>query len=82
MTVADINFIIDLILSGTALMNWDGTYDVTGFTAAYPGLLALHPTQIKCPDGAVDYSPADVNDDGEINIGDVNTVIKIILGEY
>lgn len=81
-TVADINFIIDLILSGTALMNWDGTYDVTGFTAAYPGLLALHPTQIKCPDGAVDYSPADANDDGEINIGDVNTVIKIILGEY
>lgn len=79
-TIADLNFLINLIVQGVKLMEWDGTYDVIGFTAVYPyNYMALFPVQIECHGDAIDYSPADLNDDGEINIGDVNMLIDIIL---
>lgn len=78
-TVADLNFLIDLIFQGVKLIPWDGTCDLIGFTAAYPDELAVYPTWMDCHDAVIDYSPADINDDGEINIGDVNKLIDIIF---
>lgn len=78
-SIADVNYLIDLILKGTKVIDWDGTYDVTGFTAVYPAQIALYPVKIECHDDAVDYSEADLNNDGEINIGDLNKLIEMIL---
>ena len=80
-SIADVNYLIDLILRGTKVIEWDGTYDVTGFTAVYPEQIALYPVKIKCHGDAVDYSAADLNNDGEINIGDLNKLIEMILDQ-
>ncbi|MBR5725522.1 MAG: chitobiase/beta-hexosaminidase C-terminal domain-containing protein [Muribaculaceae bacterium] len=80
-SVADVNYLIDLILRGTKVIEWDGTYDVTGFTTIFQNRLELIPTRIQCPDDAVDYSAADLNNDGEINIGDLNKLIEMILDQ-
>jgi len=78
-SIVDVNCLIDLIFRGVKLMDWDGTYDVIGFTAVYPDQLGLYPIRIDCHGDAIDYSSADINGDGEINIGDVNRVIDVIL---
>ena len=78
-SIADVNCLIDLILRGTKVIEWDGTYDVTGFTAVCPEQIALYPVKIKCHGDAIDYSAADLNNDGEINIGDLNKLIEMIL---
>ena len=78
-TIADVNFLIDVIISHTGMIDWDGTYDMNGFIEVYYGTVEFTPTEIIFHGDAKDYSICDLNSDGEINIADVNDLINIIL---
>lgn len=78
-TIADVNFLIDVIISHTGMIDWDGTYDMNGFIEVYYGTVEFTPTEIIFHGDAKDYSVCDLNNDGEINIADVNDLINIIL---
>lgn len=79
--IADINEIIKRILEGKNTPEWvggDNTYDVIGFVMVYQGQVEIYPTEILHRGGKY-VLIGDVNDDGEVNIADVNHLIKIIL---
>ena len=81
--IADVNCIIELILKGEATYEWvggDGTYDVIGFVAVYRGQIEIIPIQIVEHGGRY-VLIGDVNDDGEVNIADVNYIINLILSD-
>ena len=79
-TIADIYFLIDHLMAGHTTTEREGTYDVTGFLTIYHEAVQLYPIDIAHHSPAYDYSSLDVNKDGEVNIGDVNTLIRYILG--
>ena len=79
--IADLNYIIDLILNPIEDLLY-GKYDITGFIAVHQNQLEIYPVKIvyhgnKC----LSCVWGDVNQDGETNIADVNYVINIILSE-
>ena len=84
--LADLNCLIDIILSGTIDYGWpaaDGAidqemaYDVTGFVAVYREELELYPISIV-PCGPNCVIMGDLNNDSEVNIADVNALIDHI----
>lgn len=79
-TIADINFLIDIILSSSRYKPWDGLYDVTGFVKIDGHELTITPCSVSCDGHGYDLSRVDINGDGEINIADVNELIEIIWG--
>lgn len=83
-TIADINRLIDMILSGTIEHEWlpwnpDGSsygYDVSGFLTIYNNELELYPITIDDHKEAVIIG--DTNFDGELNVADVNALVDYI----
>ena len=59
-------------------MGGDGTYDITGFLTVYRDQLEIYPVKIEHHGGKY-VLIGDLNDDGELNIADVNYLIDIIL---
>ena len=78
LTIADVNFLLDVIISHY-MSTWDGTYNMKGFIALYAGKYEFFPTQIDIHGEGKDYSSCDFNEDGEINIADVNALINFII---
>lgn len=91
--IADINCIIDVLFKGVPsyhTLNWlpddfdfDANYDVWGFINIYHDVIELYPIRIvrqnKSGPWPNPVNPWDVNDDGEINISDINCIIDYIL---
>ena len=70
-------------MKGETTHEWvggDGTCDVIGFVAVYRGQIEIIPIQIVEHGGRY-VLIGDVNDDGEVNIGDVNYIINLILSD-
>ena len=61
----------------------EGTHDVWGFLTVYNNKLQFYPISIdkEYPSPDSEYPKGDVNGDKEVNIGDLNMIISIILGE-
>lgn len=79
--IADIWELINRILTGRTSPEWvggDGTYDITGFLTVYRDQLEIYPVKIEHHGGKY-VLIGDLNDDGELNIADVNYLIDIIL---
>ena len=79
--IADIRDLINRILTGRYEHRWiggDGTYDISGFLMLYKEQLELCPVLIEYHDGQY-VLVGDVNEDGELNIADVNCIIRYIL---
>lgn len=79
--IADINDLIDRILSGRTQPEWvggDGTYDIIGFVTVYRGQIEIYPVKISHHGGHYVLT-GDINGDGELNIADVNCIIDYIL---
>ena len=79
--IADVNCVVDRILKGLTTPEWvggDGTYDVIGFVIVYRDRIEIIPIKIVHHGGKY-VLIGDVNGDGELNIGDVNAIIDIIL---
>ena len=78
--IADINALIDRILSGATVEPWpwgiDGRYYIEGFLTIYKGQMELYPVKI-IKYGTCLYG--DINGDGEVNIADINALIDYIL---
>ena len=73
--IKDINWIIDFILSGKELPERDW-WAVEGFLTVYRDNLELYPIRII---RYIDLNNPDVDDNGEVNIADVNKVVDVIL---
>ena len=86
LNIADINTLIDMILTGQIDYDWtwmpqsDGTmkWDVTGFLGVYNSLLELYPVEITPASGGI-HIVGDMNFDGELNIADLNALLDTIL---
>jgi hypothetical protein len=82
--IADINCLIDLIISGKTYYVdgvgvYNGLYDVEGFLTWYREELWLYPIRIG---GCLTYITrllGDINLDGEVNIADLNILVDIML---
>ena len=78
--IADVNCIIELILKGLVEDPLYGKYDVWGFLTIYQGVLELYPVKIVYhANQYLNICWGDVNDDGEVNIADLNAIIEFIL---
>ena len=79
--IADINMVIEVILTGKTYPTGNDTgtqyYDVEGFLSLYQGELWLYPTLIARKHSLCIIG--DPNGDGEVNIADVNFLVNIIL---
>lgn len=78
--IGDINMLINRILSGEVIAETtidDEGYDVTGFLTIMGAGLALIP--IKMVHHVDSSLVGDINDDGEVNIADINSIIDFIL---
>lgn len=81
-TIADINCLIDMILSGKIDYDWiwtqedDGEmkWNVSGFLAVFNNQLELYPVEITSAGGAT-HIIGDLNFDGELNVADVNALV-------
>lgn len=78
-TIADVNFLIDVILDEPKF--WDGKYDVTGILYVDKYAMSVKALMVTIPDDAYDLNSADLNGDGEINVADLNELIGIIFVE-
>lgn len=84
--IADINCLIDMILSGKIDYDWiwtqedDGEmkWNVSGFLTVYRNQLEFYPVEITSA-GGVFHIIGDLNDDGELNIADLNVLIDKII---
>lgn len=79
--VSDINILINTILTGTAAKTATtaGTlYDVIGFLGIRNGQLVFYPTEIIYHEN-METQAGDLNDDGRVNISDINCLIHYIL---
>ena len=70
--------LFDKFSVGLADLDLSKRYDVKGFLTVYKGTMELYPSMIN-EHGAPGFLPEDVNQDGEVNIADVNCVIDAIL---
>lgn len=83
--IADLNCLIDSILSGKIDYDWTWTqqddgemrWNVSGFLSIFNNLLELYPIEITSA-GAT-HIIGDLNFDGELNIADVNDLIDKII---
>ena len=81
-TIADINCLIDMILSGKIDYDWiwtqedDGEmkWNVSGFLTVFNNQLELYPVEITSAGGAT-HIIGDLNFDGELNVADVNALV-------
>ena len=81
-TIADLNCLIDMILSGKIDYDWiwtqedDGEmkWNVSGFLAVFNNQLELYPVEITSAGGAT-HIIGDLNFDGELNVADVNALV-------
>ena len=55
------------------------TFAVKGFIVNFKGTLEMYPIEIK--DNAAPSIPEDVDGNGDVNVGDVNIVLGIIINE-
>ena len=86
--IADLNFLIDLILSDKIMYDWfwqpqggdDDTFDITGFLTVYQNELELYPVQIWTA-GTEYIIIGDLNHDGELGVADLNDLIDRILSQ-
>ena len=88
--IADLNYLIDLILSGKIDYHWIWiphigptdrlTYDVEGFISVYKNELEIFPIRIS-RFGSHIIIMGDLNGDNEINIADLNVMIDMILNK-
>lgn len=86
--IADLNCLINMILSGTIDSDWtwipqgdyEGTFDVTGFLTVYKNQLEFYPIEIVPSDSTI-VIVGDLNQDNEVNIADINALIDRILGQ-
>lgn len=86
--IADINFLINLILSDKIMYDWfwhpqggdDDTFDISGFLTVYQNELELYPVQIWTAGTAYGII-GDLNHDGELGIADLNDLIDRILSQ-
>ena len=84
--IADINCLIDMILSGKIDYDWTWTqeddgemkWNVSGFLTVYRNQLEFYPVEITSA-GGVFHIIGDLNDDGELNIADLNVLIDKII---
>ena len=84
--IADINCLIDMILSGKIDYDWTWTqeddgemkWNVSGFLTVYRNQLEFYPVEITSAGGAF-HIIGDLNDDGELNIADLNVLIDKII---
>jgi hypothetical protein len=84
--IADINCLIDMILSGKIDYDWTWTqeddgemkWNVSGFLTVYRNQLEFYPVEITSAGGAI-HIIGDLNDDGELNIADLNVLIDKII---
>lgn len=84
--IADINCLIDMILSGKIDYDWTWTqeddgemkWNVSGFLTVYNNQLEFYPVEITSSGGAI-HIIGDLNDDGELNIADLNVLIDKII---
>ena len=89
--IADINALLEIIISGTIEYDWyfnpfdsgngEETYDVTGFLEMYRDQLEFTPISIKPSDTSELCKKGDANGDGEITIADINALIDYILSD-
>ena len=89
-TIADINYLIDIILSGAVEYDWtwtpqsdltgERTYDVQGFLSVYKNELEFIPLTIEIT-GWSKVIVGDLNNDHEVNVADLNSLVNYILGE-
>ena len=81
-TIADLNCLIDMILSGKIDYDWiwtqedDGEmkWNVSGFLTVFNNQLELYPVEITSAGGAT-HIIGDLNFDGELNVADVNALV-------
>ena len=86
--IADLNCLINLILTGKIEYDWtwmpqgdyEGTFDVTGFLTVYKNQLELYPVEIVPSDSTI-VIVGDLNQDSEVNIADANALIDRILNQ-
>ncbi len=84
--IADINCLIDMILSCKIDYDWTWTqeddgemkWNVSGFLTVYRNQLEFYPVEITSAGGAI-HIIGDLNDDGELNIADLNVLIDKII---
>ena len=84
--LADINYVINLILQGKIEYDWiltpqpDGEmrWNASGFLALYRNELEFYPLEIVSA-GSELHIVGDVNNDNELNIADINALIAEIL---
>ncbi|MBR5685898.1 MAG: hypothetical protein IKX18_07080 [Muribaculaceae bacterium] len=83
-SIADVNRLMSIILTGTVEQQWlspeddNGAYDVIAILDAKGVEPVLYPTRIV-RHGSHSILRGDANEDGEVNIADVNAVIDMIL---
>jgi len=83
LTIADVYWLISKITTGDFSPTWvggDGTYDVEGFVAYHNGTVVIRPVKMVYHGGKY-VLIADVNSDGEVNVADVNELIRLIIGQ-
>ena len=81
-TIADLNCLIDMILSGKIDYDWTWTqeddgemkWNVSGFLTVFNNQLELYPVEITSAGGAT-HIIGDLNFDGELNVADVNALV-------
>ncbi len=56
------------------------THEVWGFLTVYQDHLQIYPISIDVDPVLPPYKTGDVNGDGDVNIGDINKLVNIILG--
>ena len=74
-----VSSLIDRILSGKPQLHGKSYYYVEGFVEIYRNQVELVPTCIRVQS---ETRSDDFNNDGEVNIADVNALINMILGLY
>ena len=79
LNIGTVNRLIDRILSGTGRIHSERLYYVEGFVEVYRNQVELVPTYIQ----AHSLTPSDdLNNDGEVNLADVNELINLIIDYY
>ena len=84
-SIADVTKLISMLLSGCYEQQWisdpDGeTLDVIAILGKVNGAMVAYPCEV-IHHGSHSITRGDINEDGEVNIGDVNLLIDQLLGK-